>query len=197
MKIRTLLASAVVASSMLAATSAGAGVLDFLWHEPLQVGDIELSPPAGAEMLDFSWVGTGTDSGDSASWTQPSNPTPVSTTAFSTFIDVTNAASTNGSFSVVEFYTSGSIFNGGFAADADPAIFDFGAQLFTGTEATPMFSAGVTALDSGNLTVTVLTGAAIPELSTWAMMLMGFAGVGFVGYRRTVKTRLIWRLLEI
>lgn len=26
---------------------------------------------------------------------------------------------------------------------------------------------------------------AVPELSTWAMLLLGFAGLGFVGYRRT------------
>lgn len=29
-----------------------------------------------------------------------------------------------------------------------------------------------------------------PEPSTWAMMLLGFAGLGFVGYRKTVKARL-------
>ncbi len=28
-----------------------------------------------------------------------------------------------------------------------------------------------------------------PEPSTWAMMLLGFAGLGFVGYRKTVKAR--------
>jgi PEP-CTERM motif len=31
---------------------------------------------------------------------------------------------------------------------------------------------------------------AVPEPSTWAMMLAGFAGLGFLGYRQTVKTRL-------
>jgi hypothetical protein len=29
--------------------------------------------------------------------------------------------------------------------------------------------------------------AAVPEPSTWAMMILGFAGVGFMGYRRTRK----------
>ena len=29
--------------------------------------------------------------------------------------------------------------------------------------------------------------AAIPEPSTWAMMLLGFAGLGFAGYRKTRK----------
>jgi hypothetical protein len=33
-------------------------------------------------------------------------------------------------------------------------------------------------------TGTLLIGTVIPELSTWAMMLVGFAGLGFAGYRR-------------
>jgi PEP-CTERM motif len=31
--------------------------------------------------------------------------------------------------------------------------------------------------------------ASVPEPSTWAMMLMGFAGIGFSGYRRARGTR--------
>jgi hypothetical protein len=26
--------------------------------------------------------------------------------------------------------------------------------------------------------------SAVPELSTWAMLILGFAGIGFIGYRR-------------
>jgi hypothetical protein len=33
--------------------------------------------------------------------------------------------------------------------------------------------------------------AAVPEPSTWAMMLLGFAGVGFVAFRRKRKAALI------
>jgi hypothetical protein len=29
--------------------------------------------------------------------------------------------------------------------------------------------------------------AAVPEPSTWAMMILGFAGVGFMAYRRSRK----------
>ena len=29
--------------------------------------------------------------------------------------------------------------------------------------------------------------AAVPEPSTWAMMLLGFAGIGFLAYRRKSK----------
>jgi hypothetical protein len=39
--------------------------------------------------------------------------------------------------------------------------------------------------DTGQLTV-----AAVPEASTWAMMLLGFAGVGFMAYRRKAKPAL-------
>jgi hypothetical protein len=31
----------------------------------------------------------------------------------------------------------------------------------------------------------------VPELSTWGMMLAGFAGLGLAGYRRNVRTRLV------
>jgi PEP-CTERM motif len=30
--------------------------------------------------------------------------------------------------------------------------------------------------------------SAVPEPSTWAMMILGFAGVGFLGYRRRNQT---------
>jgi hypothetical protein len=35
--------------------------------------------------------------------------------------------------------------------------------------------------------VTNVSVSAVPEISTWAMMLLGFAGVGFAGYRRTTN----------
>ena len=41
---------------------------------------------------------------------------------------------------------------------------------------------------TGSVTVTPITGSA-PEPTTWAMMLAGFAGLGFLGYRRTAKAR--------
>jgi hypothetical protein len=37
------------------------------------------------------------------------------------------------------------------------------------------------------LNVTVTGTGTIPEPSTWAMMLTGFAGLGFVGYRKAKR----------
>ena len=34
-----------------------------------------------------------------------------------------------------------------------------------------------------------LSGAVVPEPSTWAMMLLGFAGLGFAGYRHARRRR--------
>ena len=42
-----------------------------------------------------------------------------------------------------------------------------------------------------NFTLVIATlGAAVPESSTWAMMLLGFAGLGFAGYRHGWKGRI-------
>jgi hypothetical protein len=43
---------------------------------------------------------------------------------------------------------------------------------------------------SDNLTLfptTVTLAGAVPEPSTWAMMILGFAGIGFMGYRLSRK----------
>jgi PEP-CTERM motif len=41
-----------------------------------------------------------------------------------------------------------------------------------------------------NFYVTQINVNAIPEPSTWAMMLLGFAGLGFAGYRAKAKLAL-------
>ncbi len=49
----------------------------------------------------------------------------------------------------------------------------FGVAVATPTESLAYVAAGVT--------------ATVPEPSTWAMMMLGFAGLGFAGYRRSRK----------
>ena len=39
--------------------------------------------------------------------------------------------------------------------------------------------------DWDHQTFTLDVGSAVPEPSTWAMMALGFAGLGLVGYRKT------------
>jgi hypothetical protein len=44
---------------------------------------------------------------------------------------------------------------------------------------------------SGSITYDYTPAAAVPEPSTWAMMILGFAGVGFMAYRRKSKPALM------
>jgi PEP-CTERM motif len=63
-----------------------------------------------------------------------------------------------------------------------------GPELFTGSGSDPVFKLGtfnLTSIVSGNSTLTISTvAAAVPEPSTWAMMIIGFAGLGFASRRR-------------
>jgi PEP-CTERM motif len=72
-----------------------------------------------------------------------------------------------------------------------------GAFTLTGTQLATMFGAndgGSQFNPNGNQLVTI-TGLApfteIPEPSTWAMMVLGFAGLGYAAFRRNSKARAV------
>jgi hypothetical protein len=69
-----------------------------------------------------------------------------------------------------------------------------GSDLFTGNPADPVFTLGSFNLSNPffgqNNVLTISAVAAVPEPSTWAMMILGFAGVGFLAYRRNGKRAL-------
>jgi len=78
-----------------------------------------------------------------------------------------------------------------------------GPQLYTGSESSPTFIPGVYkgllndfTRKTDTVTVTELLPIsdppplAAPELSTWAMLLLGFVGLGYAGYRKA-RTRAI------
>ena len=68
-------------------------------------------------------------------------------------------------------------------------------EYYTGPEGTPTFTPGVypdqiNALNEQLDTVTV-TIVGVPEPSTWAMMLIGFASLGLAGYRSRIAPRMM------
>jgi hypothetical protein len=76
----------------------------------------------------------------------------------------------------------------------------FADGLLQFTTATPFTTATLNAFSTpgfqtlfaiDNLDLTETPVAAVPEPSTWAMMLLGFAGVGFMAYRRKSKPALM------
>ena len=62
--------------------------------------------------------------------------------------------------------------------------FPVGTDVFT-------LPSGFTANDPDGIIVNNRFTAAVPELSTWAMLLVGFAGIGFVAYRRKSRPALM------
>jgi hypothetical protein len=61
-------------------------------------------------------------------------------------------------------------------------IFDYGDAITSVS-----FTSGQKAFEFDNLTVAQLRGSftgGVPEPSTWAMLILGFCGVGFIAYRR-------------
>lgn len=57
-----------------------------------------------------------------------------------------------------------------------------GITFFFGTGPEASLAATISVIDPG-------VAPAVPEPATWAMMILGFAGVGFMGYRRSRKDR--------
>lgn len=128
-------------------------------------------------------------------------------TTFTWSYDVSDAGSgaTEGSMSAAILQTSGrSTLIKTIKSGSDTYIIDFtqtGGGSAVGTTTVP-FLPGTTTLDVvDKLTIGLggsdITGVsnsitenpAIPEASTWAMMLLGFAGLGFAGYRKSKAGR--------
>jgi hypothetical protein len=64
-------------------------------------------------------------------------------------------------------------------------VIDLGADLGPNIDLT--FGTTLTADGPGGFGFDLAIGGAVPEPSTWAMMLVGFAGVGFAGHRSTKR----------
>jgi len=64
--------------------------------------------------------------------------------------------------------------------------------LATLTEPAGTYKVVFTGTSNGDLSVggTVATSPTVPEPSTWAMMLLGFMGLGYAAFRRSGKGKL-------
>ena len=67
---------------------------------------------------------------------------------------------------------------------SDPSEKDIFAQLVLGNFDHSDTRSVVALIPDGNSQVVVTQTAAVPEPATWAMILLGFMGVGFMAYRR-------------
>lgn len=156
--------------------------------------------PASAELLRFTLTGS-----YSAVWFIDSRPTPdaVGTVSFvlndvpGNYSEIPGNTGSVNSLADFEFYNSD--FGGGFYAsnfyDGNDLLITDGPKLFSGTLAAPIFSAGNFTLTdfsdrtiSYNLTIDGAAASAVPEPTSWALMILGFGVVGGgMRYRRPTK----------
>jgi hypothetical protein len=137
---------------------------------------IALSVSAKAGTLQARWQ---TDT-EYLWWEQDTNPTPTSyDLGSSTTVAVWDASDSN--ISSMQFLSAsqggGYISEYGFYITSDE-------QLYSGSEDHPVFSAGASyelydhiTGEVGTLTFLQIAGPSVPESSTWAMILGGFAGL--------------------
>jgi hypothetical protein len=102
-----------------------------------------------------------------------------------------SAGSTYGSFAVA----LDGLWNGTSTQYAGPITFDISG--LTTQDFAPNSNGYWAIVDAGfgtpGAVSTGVIASAVPETSTWAMMLLGFAGLGFAGYRRKQKGSARWR----
>jgi hypothetical protein len=67
------------------------------------------------------------------------------------------------------------------------SVINLGSNLGPNIDLT--FGYNLVAEGSGGFGFDFAVGGAVPETSTWAMMLVGFAGLGYAGYRRAKEPR--------
>jgi hypothetical protein len=157
--------------------------------------------PVASQASVLSFVISGADN---ASFTLDSNPIPTGQADvgsgpiapyFANILGTLNNAPVT--FEYITFY--GPTDGGGLSAGTQPGdtgtnYFDlFGAQIFGNTNTAPSFAPGTflfaNVLNGPLVDTLTISAAAAPEPATWAMMLLGFAGIGFVAFRRKQKGR--------
>ena len=82
---------------------------------------------------------------------------------------------------------SGATVNFLFPAPGTIAPGDTTVWLTIMTNATSFTAGDLSVIDEGAATVAGFAPTSVPEASTWAMLLLGFAGLGFAGYRKTPR----------
>jgi PEP-CTERM motif len=154
---------------------------------------------ATAFMLSLGTVGakadtvqlTVVDGGNTVTFDVPESPVPMNVSP-TVFVLKDIAVVLNGKvFSrddTIEFAPANG--NTEFLADASDSIFadtlgniENTGAFFTGNTSDPTFVPGSYGSTGDSLTIVDIS-AAVPEPSTWAMMILGFFGIGFMAYRR-------------
>jgi hypothetical protein len=111
--------------------------------------------------------------------------------AFNLLVTFNNPTNGTGLFTSELIGSVSGLGNGGIEVvfDPTPQVFSFAGGTFD-------LSVNNVSITGGDFTTVAVTGqittvADVPEASTWMMMILGFAGIGFMAYRRNSKSALM------
>uniref|UniRef100_UPI0035C96D58 PEPxxWA-CTERM sorting domain-containing protein n=1 Tax=uncultured Sphingomonas sp. TaxID=158754 RepID=UPI0035C96D58 len=163
---------------------------------PILLAGVAIAAPASASTLLFNFTGQAITGPVTASFQLDSNPVPDQINDQSAFgLGQVFFNNVPGVFNGKTETASTIAFGTGLASQfqilgTSAGFAQFGGQeVFTGPINAPVFRPGTytfTGFSSGTLTVTQAV-AAVPETSTWAMLLIGFGAVGFALRRRKAE----------
>jgi hypothetical protein len=148
---------------------------------------------AQADIVQFTVVADGS----TITFDVPESPVSPTVVAADNFFEISNVSITDNGFVVknpdtIEFSPASG--NGNVEKIADQSSF-FNVTLgnilttgayFTGTLEDPTFVPGFYGITGTSVTITDVS-AAVPEASTWAMMILGFLGLGLTAYRGKLR----------
>ena len=86
-------------------------------------------------------------------------------------------------------------FSSGFCDQSDAACIAAANASSVTVDMTYLIPNGVSTIQLGWVGDFQYTAPAVPEPSTWVLMILGFAGLGFMAYRREAKREIIGRLI--
>ncbi|SHM84978.1 PEP-CTERM protein-sorting domain-containing protein [Bradyrhizobium lablabi] len=174
-------ATAFIISSIVP-NAAKAEVFDVTFSSALYTVDAVVTATPDGGNFDITGItGSGTSNGNLFSITglvsDPSNPTPPNTGTAAGGAWVYNDVIFTGP---LRFDYNGVVFTADNGALYNLYTQNFNNPSFDSLLTTDQFGGGAGTAHLGTGTIT----AAVPEPSTWAMIILGFAGIGFMAYRR-------------
>ena len=148
----------------------------------IAIAGVGFALPVQAQAVPLIYKLTGTST---ASFTLQANAVPDAVhDTFLSFFNVPGTYNSVAGLAEISFYTS-EVGGGMNIFDPNIRFTGFGPQLFSGSLDNPTLTTGTFVLNDASAFLSV---TAIPEPTTWAMLLLGFAAVGVV-IRRKARVR--------
>jgi hypothetical protein len=188
MKLRLFCSAAAMWALALSVGAANANPLtwnleDFVFNDGGTASGSFVFDTTTGHYTDISIVTTVGTAFPGASYDTP-DPASAGNSTFFSAVNSANLANLNGT-PLLAFLWAAPLTSAGGTVDIKFTSFHYEGSCFSGCN-------GITidrSLVSGDITTNAVN--AVPEPSTWAMMILGFAGIGFMAYRRKSKPALM------